>query len=171
MYFPDLSPCRYYGLSVGWLEKDHAFARGTVPDGFLERLLEQCRHPVIRHGGVHLCEFCPTPEEARAACVRELPNGERVVLGSGVIRVHPRQGLAFVAPTLVFHYIQTHGYLPPETFVEAVMEDNTENAETAAARYRHGARHLSRMLLGLVWLRAIDKTSDPKSKSRDPNER
>jgi len=147
MYFADLSPCRYYGLSVGWLEKGHRFARGQVPARFLEPLLERCRHPEIRHRGAHFCEFCPTLEEAHAARVRELPDGDRVLLGSGLIRVHPRHGLAFVAPTLIWHYIQAHGYLPPGGFIEAVMEDNPENAETAAARNRHGVHYLSRMLL------------------------
>ena len=35
------------------------------------------------------------------------------LLGSGAIRVHPRTGLAYVAPTLIYHYIEAHHYLPP----------------------------------------------------------
>ena len=164
MYFADLSPCRYYGLSVGWLQKGHDFARGAVPSCFLERLLERCRRPAIRHRDAHCCEFCPSLEDAQAACIGELANGERVSLGSGVIRVNPRQGLAFVAPTLVYHYIQAHRYLPPEGFIQAVMEDNPENAETVAARYRHGARCLSRMAMGWLWMKAMQKPqTDRKS--------
>jgi hypothetical protein len=170
MYFADLSPCRYYGLSVGWLEKGHDFTRGAVPSGFLERLLERCRHPAIRHRGAHLCEFCPSLEHAQAACVRELANGERVFVGSGFIRVHPKQGLAFVAPTLVFHYVQDHGYLPPQTFIEAVMQDNRENAETAAARYRHGLRHLPNLVMGFVRMAAMRKPQPRNPKSQDSDD-
>jgi hypothetical protein len=160
MYFADLSPCRYYGLSVGWLEKGHDFPRGTVLPGrgdrsrFLERLLERCRHPAIRRGGAHWCEFCPSLEVAQAACTRETSDGEPVWIGSGAIRVNPRRGISFVAPLLVYHYIQAHGYLPPEGFIEAVMEDNPENAETVAERNRWGAYHLSRVALGWLWSRA-----------------
>ncbi len=167
MYFADLSPCRYYGLSVGWLEKGHDFPRGTVSDAFLKRLLERCRRPTIRHRGPHCCDFCPSLQEARAACVQELPDGQRVSLGSGVIRVNPRHGVAFVAPTLVYHYIQAHQYLPPQGFIEAVIEDHPENAETVAERYRTGAQYLSRMALGWMTMTAMKRSPGPRSKSPD----
>jgi hypothetical protein len=157
MYFADLSPCRYYGLSVGWLEKGHDFVRGAVPSGFLDRLLERCRQPEIRHRGAHFCEFCPTLEDAHAALIRELPGGERVRLGSGAIRVHPKVGLAFVAPTLIYHYVEAHGYLPSEGFIEAVMQDNPENAETRAERYRFGATILSRIAMDFLEVRERHK--------------
>jgi DNA gyrase inhibitor GyrI len=59
-------------------------------------------------------------------------------------------GLAFVAPTLIYHYVEAHGYFPPEAFIEAVMQDNPENAETAAERYRFGATILSRIALDFL---------------------
>jgi len=54
MYFADLSPCSYNipepkGLSVGWLDKTHDFARGEVPTGFIEPLVELCKCPVVQH--------------------------------------------------------------------------------------------------------------------------
>ncbi len=170
MYFADLSPCEYYGLSVGWLAKGHDFPRGALPSGFLERLLERCRHPAIRHCGGHLCEFCPSLEHARAAGDVELANGERVFVGSGFIRVHPKQGIAFVAPTLVFHYVKDHGYLPPARFIEAVMQDNPENAETAAERHRHGLRYLPNLLMGFVRMAAIRRSQLRNSKILDPDD-
>jgi hypothetical protein len=170
MYFADLSPCRYCGLSVGWLEKGHDFPRGAVPSSFLERLLERCRNPDIRHGGAHFCEFCPSLEHAQAACNLELPNGERVFIGSGIIRVHPRQGIAFVAPTLVFHYVREHRYLPPARFIEAVMQDNPENAETAAARYRHGLQYLPTLIFGFARMAAIRKSQLRNLESLDSDD-
>ena len=169
MYFVDLSACRYYGLSVGWLEKGHDFARGAVPDGFVDRLLERCRRPDIWHRGGHSCEFCPSLVHARRAWVRELAGGERVLLGSGIIRVNPRQGLAFVAPTLIVHYVEAHRYLPPPGFIEAVMQDNPENAETAAARYRHGAQFFGRMALGWLWMTAMRKRPQSPPEPEDPH--
>jgi hypothetical protein len=175
MYFPDLSPCEYYGLSVGWLEKGHDFPRGEVLPGrgnrsrFLERLLERCRNPTIRRGGIHWCEFCPSPKEAQAASIQETSDGDRVSLGSGVIRVNPRRGIAFVAPALIYHYIQAHRYLPPASFIEAVMEDNPENAETVAERNRWGAYHLSRVAFGWLWSMATrdSRNAGPKDEKRN----
>jgi hypothetical protein len=170
MYFADLSPCEYYGLSVGWLEKGHDFPQGAVPSGFLERLLERCRNPAIRHCGGHLCEFCPSLKHAQAASNLQLPRGERVWLGSGFIQVHPRQGVAFVAPTLVFHYVRDHGYLPPARFIEATMQNNPENAETAAERYRHGLRYLPTLILGFARMAAIRKSQFRNSEFQDSDD-
>jgi hypothetical protein len=125
MYFADLTPCSYnipepQGLSVGWLDKSHDFPRGVVPDGFVERLLELCKAPAVRHRGFHVCELCdfeydPTFELQRAAGA----------LSSVVIRVTGSDEQVYYSPAMICHYIAKHGYRPPEDFVRAVMEINS----------------------------------------------
>ena len=126
MYFADLTPCIYggirepQGISVGWLDKSHAFERGAVPAGFVERLAALCKTPAITHRGFHVCELCnfgPDPDfhQARAAGA----------LSSSVIRVPGLDGRIYFSPTMILHYITRHDYKPPEDFIRSVMAANT----------------------------------------------
>jgi hypothetical protein len=42
--------------------------------------------------------------------------------GNGEIRVRAANGITYVAPVLVLHYVVEHGYLPPQEFIEAVID-------------------------------------------------
>lgn len=121
MYYADLTPFDYNscytGLSVGWLDAVHPFPTGTVAAGFLDALFA-----VIASGdftrcaaaGVHLCELC----ESRQAVYER--NGQEIVVGDAEIAV-PQEGIEYVAPTLIYHYVEAHHYLPPEPFVQGVL--------------------------------------------------
>jgi hypothetical protein len=41
--------------------------------------------------------------------------------GNGEIRVFGANGITYVAPVLVVHYIAVHDYLPPKEFVDTVV--------------------------------------------------
>jgi hypothetical protein len=96
--------------AVGWLCSDHPFTRGSVPAEFLARLREFVRlagdsakalyFPAF--GGFHTCELCGEFHDIRNLGV---PAGE----------------VLYVAPGMVAHYIEQHGYAPPADFVDAVM--------------------------------------------------
>jgi hypothetical protein len=43
-------------------------------------------------------------------------------MGNGEIRVTSAAGITYVAPVLVLHYVVAHGYLPPQEFIDAVIE-------------------------------------------------
>jgi len=43
------------------------------------------------------------------------------MLGSAEVRVQGVDGTVFLAPDLVFHYVTEHGYLPPPSFLEALV--------------------------------------------------
>lgn len=66
--------------------------------------------------GLHDCEFCHT---ARASGVLLFP-----CLKSGTI---------FISPAMIAHYIETHSYLPPQTYINAVLcgpkHDSSEYAD------------------------------------------
>jgi hypothetical protein len=42
-------------------------------------------------------------------------------LGDAEVRVTGRDGKVYAAPNLLYHYIEKHGYKPPDEFVEALM--------------------------------------------------
>ncbi len=48
-----------------------------------------------------------------------IPAGWRVLVGSGGVRV--LRPLVYVAPELIVHYIEAHGYRPPDEFIQAVL--------------------------------------------------
>jgi hypothetical protein len=135
-YFDDLAPCTYLGpsrgcaLAVGWLEAGHDYAHGRVePDivAALARLFEHAWEPVTTHGW-HDCSLCARqPEDG--PITREIA-GQRELLGVKNLLV-PFRGVIYAAPSLIIHYIEAHGYRPPDAFVEALGA-----IDPTAAHYR-----------------------------------
>jgi hypothetical protein len=60
--------------------------------------------------------------------VNTSPGGIRVLdplpgtTGNSEIRVAAANGITYVAPVLVLHYVIAHGYLPPQEFIDAVID-------------------------------------------------
>lgn len=108
----DLSPCSYLPcdaidvvLSVGWLEKGREYPTGPIATDVYQRLKTFCDNPwqLFVTCGFHRCTLCQF-EGAR---------------GSANVFV-PGDGVVFVCPELILHYISVHWYLPPDEFCEAV---------------------------------------------------
>jgi hypothetical protein len=136
MYFPDLSRYEYArgpgpgdpgialrtypeARNIGWLDDAYPIpSDGPEPDGaYLDTLFEHCRYPVHLTGGHHTCQFCAWPW-VKPMIVRR--NGRRVRLGNGEVLVVGTSGEAFLAPTMIYHYVTEHGYRPPAEFVAAL---------------------------------------------------
>jgi hypothetical protein len=128
MYFPDLTPYQYGRTeprpnvqNVGWLCAAQPFRRGDPDERFVNALEQLVLSPMNLYRGSHLCEFCSSPP------AKTFPNGLRTIeplpgtMGNGEIRVAAADGITYVAPVLVFHYVVAHNYLPPQEFVDAVM--------------------------------------------------
>jgi len=111
MYFADLTSYEYLKrnepatLNVGWLDAEHEFSKGKVPDTVIEHLKLLAKKPTNQTRGFHLCPFC-----------------EIGATSSAEIRVNGRNGKLYAAPVLICHYIEAHNYQPPQEFIEAVME-------------------------------------------------
>lgn len=128
MYFKDLTPYTYLGnapdpsvLTVGWLDGEHDFPRGQIPQHLLKRILALCFKPVNQTRGFHQSPFMNFntfgyPVEYK---------GKEMLLGSAEIRVTEKSGKSYAAPNLIYHYIKDCGYLPPEDFIQALgsMDD------------------------------------------------
>jgi hypothetical protein len=134
-WFADLSPYSYLPVdrnqpflagerertvNVGWLSPLHRYRTGRPPEGLLPALTQFALNgKTAQTRGFHRCSlgFCivrprmgvlfPTPE-------RDL------LLGSAEIRV--RGARVFAAPDLVLHYVASHRYLPPDEFVDTVLQ-------------------------------------------------
>jgi hypothetical protein len=120
-YMPDTLPDGVTALNVGWLEGTNEFRRGDTPDGFLGALLALIReHPAAKTRGWHACSL-PHPE-GRLPYPHTVEGDEGAIrLGAAEVRVVSETGDVLAAPDLVYHYVNDHGYLPPDAFVEAVM--------------------------------------------------
>jgi hypothetical protein len=128
VFFADLTPYEYgyelprsHVLNVGWLARGHAFAVGPVPETFVNALRRLTRSPENHYRGYHACEFCPEPPLVVDADGRRVIGPPGDSMGNGEIRVAGSEGIVYVAPVLVAHYIEAHHYRPPDEFVRAVM--------------------------------------------------
>lgn len=159
-YFADLSIYTYHGSEfyrpgtecVGWLEYGYEFEKETPSESLLDLMWEYCKISVAQLRGIHECQFCPPGDWFHVE-----RKGERLLLGTSEIRVFGRDGLIYAAPTLIYHYIATHHYKPPEEFLLALKEGpNPQSAE-----------YFGRLeALNLSWA----KTSSPTVLTRIPRQ-
>jgi hypothetical protein len=127
-YFADLTPYTFGpddgwtgDLNIGWLAANRPYAHGSPPEGFLTALITCAARPVRLYRGIHTCELCGATD------LQFDLEGREVHVGNGELRVRDANGQAYTAPTLVVHYVEAHGYLPPPAFIDAVMRWSKDN--------------------------------------------
>jgi hypothetical protein len=128
LFFADLTPYEYGReeprsnvLNVGWLSREHSFPTGGVSDAFINVLRRLVASPVNLYRGYHICEFCPEPSEFLGPTGLRMIDPPKDTMGNGEIRVVGSNGLVYVAPALVAHYVEAHNYSPPAEFIRAVL--------------------------------------------------
>jgi hypothetical protein len=97
--------------AVGWLNALHPYQRGKIDLKFVERLRLFCggafkTKKTLRwfsFCGRHECEFCGAASGSQNCGL-------------------PWQGLFYVFPELIVHYVEVHSYLPPQEFIAATMQ-------------------------------------------------
>jgi len=138
MFFEDLAPYQYLcdepgrppDLSVGWLDFAHPFTTGPVPAGLVSRLKEFCQLGTRNQmRGYHYCQFC---DEEPVVPPRR-PGQRAEPLGTAEIWVLGLDGIMYAAPDLIIHYIERHGYRPPDAFIAAVLRGEPAPLPTASA--------------------------------------
>lgn len=136
MYFEDGSSYRFLdpseaddgtvpAVNVGWLGAGHAFNKGSTPAGFLDKLFSTCSRPVNRTRGFHTCEFCNSSLQVGGRVTAE-QDGLVLRLGSAEIRVRSSDGVVFASPDMIYHYVNAHDYLPPMSFIKAVLQGDED---------------------------------------------
>jgi hypothetical protein len=113
-WFDDLTACNYFGeplatslRAVGWLERGRKFSTGPADATVYAKLLELRENP-WQPGvpmGPHECDLCAYRAEA---------------IGTANLFI-PGNGLVYVCPDLIVHYMNAHHYSPPAEFCEAVL--------------------------------------------------
>ncbi len=121
-YYPDLSPCDYFDLTstdptrllaVGWLEVGHDVPQGIAPPDARRRLASLVRNiwsPMIYMGG-HSCSLCLGVSVRHA--IDDVPS-------SYANMFVPAEDCVFASPELILHYVEAHGYAPPDQFWTAI---------------------------------------------------
>src|SRR5690606_7727103 len=171
-YFADLSPYKSKAfpmlpqfdevLTVGWLQEGHEYPKGEVGDetiAKLNALLESPKTHVLRGKGFHECDLC-TIEQRVYPSYKE----REIALGSAELWVPAPDGVIYAAPTLIIHYIEDHGYRPPDEFIEAVKAfdlnsdwDGNAVVQSLVEKYRAASEpSISKPTLNLIVLRTAD---------------
>ena len=114
-YYKDLSPCLYFDRSpyvygfkklyaIGWIDKGKPYNKGSVSPEFLMKIKSFIDNPHVGmpYMGFHRCFLCST----------FLGDDELFIVGKNKI---------YVCPDSIDHYIEKHEYLPPQEFIDAVM--------------------------------------------------
>ena len=125
-WYADLSPCNYFGKkyskvfrAVGWLDEEQNFEKGNVSNAFFTKMCRLASKPlpVFITAGFHACPFC---KFTQALTAQEYDGF--FVKGVSQLNVFvPGNGYLFVSPESITHYIDAHGYFPPQEFQDAVM--------------------------------------------------
>ena len=142
MWYADLSPCTSFPpfegnlLAVGWLERRREYRRRQGPpthslQSVWESLKLMSKDPwtPVAFGGSHGCDLCCFEAEAR-----------------GISNIFiPGDGVVYVCPGLIAHYMNVHEYEPPEVFCRAVLDcppmgtmDYLKAIRAGGLRYRNG---------------------------------
>lgn len=123
-FFPDLDPCTYFGpcdgrlLAVGWLEREQSFATGAVPPAFVAALtqLTATAWQPFAMAGSHACSLCPADRPTPPVTFGD------VSIWPGMPNLFvPDTDCAYVAPSLIVHYVEAHAYAPPAVFQRALL--------------------------------------------------
>jgi hypothetical protein len=122
--FKDLDPLTYFGKwqeslrAVGWIDSRSDYPQGMTTEEVFLALVRLCAdpwQPVVSAGRQRcsLCRYSGGPAEVSYG-------GMTVRLGTANVFV-PAEQYVLVAPTMVVHYIDAHGYTPPEVFQRSVL--------------------------------------------------
>ena len=143
MFFEDLSNYSYYlkqplndVKNVGWLAANQSFSAGKPLTDFLLKLekiiasQDLVNVHVNQIRGVHPCSLS-------SSCKGIVIGGGKIGLGSSEIWIPSAADgkQYFASPSLIFHYIRDHNYIPPEEFIEAVEKMRLDTPFKAQDKY------------------------------------
>ncbi len=107
-------------LAVGWLERGHPYVRGTLGNDVFNRLMDLATDPWQPGGAIaagrHRCDLCLFTGGPGVVSTRD----RTVQIGQLNLFI-PGEGVTYVAPSTVVHYMDAHEYLPPDAFQRAVL--------------------------------------------------
>jgi hypothetical protein len=131
-------------LNVGWLDIGHRPTTGTASAEFTKKLKELIFldmknkddrrsgvfndaqavkvHVMHMRGSPHQCPYCSKEISLEPEQVQTYQGSRKMVLGLNELSIPSKDGKFFyAAPTLIYHYVAEHDYLPPQGFIDAVL--------------------------------------------------
>lgn len=139
-FYEDLSEYSYLPdqpkmINIGWLARGVEFPVGDIEPAICVKLLVLADEPANLMRGFHGCDFCDL--DLIAPVEAPVPRGH-VWLGNGELHITGQDGTIYAAPTLIVHYMDAHGYKPPEVFLDALggPTDQLESATRNDAEIR-----------------------------------
>jgi hypothetical protein len=135
-------------LAVGWLQPDKSFSTGPASKEFFTKLCQLTQNDIWvpwASGGVHFCEFCRFTGGNGAF---HYTGGSGVfefegysVAGCCTSEIYiPGDNAIYMSPMSILHYMDCHGYCPPEEYVNAVMQcPPMRSIEYFKAMFRSGS--------------------------------
>lgn len=161
MTFNDLSTYRSYMeteypevRNVGWLGEGIQFTQENPRADLLEKL----HKAILRQGsidlrvnrvrGIHPCEICGADwiqigtqyegeriMRSQMATVEKFDSKTEELLGMYELWIPDPKGGYLCAPSLIYHYINTHSYAPPREFWDALESLNLETPYVAQSEF------------------------------------
>jgi hypothetical protein len=102
-------------MAIGWIEHSKSYPVGEVDASLISKVnllradfRKAFPHEVFR--GLHRCSLCVAARHTEAT-----------LEDSHINLFIPLGGFVFVAPGRIDHHMEVHRYLPPESFIGAVM--------------------------------------------------
>lgn len=134
MFYPDMSPYRERNviypkvLNVGWLDSIHEYPKGIVSNKLCKKLkqltllenYQTSRSALVIHTNhvryIYSCPLCHSD-----IALYDKKRNEIMMLGINQIQIpSANKDYLFCAPSLIYHFITEHDYLPPYDFLEAI---------------------------------------------------
>jgi hypothetical protein len=107
MYFEDLhietNSSEVKLIKIAWLEKGFSYNKRKVSEDLIRKLKEIGTK--LHSKGWHTCPFCKNAKSS----------------SQFIIPVPGKKKAFYDAPHMIIHYIEEHGYCPPQEFIDAVL--------------------------------------------------
>jgi hypothetical protein len=145
----EFSPDSHRVKAIGWLGEANPIPTGPVEPRAIERLFALITQPPYESRatllGFHACTLCPDAHERTATLVSWrrrgiLRLGKRwtAEVGGSELFV-PGIDCVYVAPSMIIHYVLTHGYRPPTIFLRALLQTPSDPDAYCRALRANGA--------------------------------
>jgi len=111
MYFKDLFEEKgtydVIKVKIGWLDPIAPYQSGECPKEVVEKLKQL--KPVIHTKGWHDCPYCQNATSSKQYLIEVPGRGKNIM---------------YDIPEMIIHYIEEHEYLPPQEFIDTIINLN-----------------------------------------------
>ena len=112
-------------LNIGWIDREISYPTGKFSSELTEKIKRliinsetSSFQPIVwRSRGQDRCPIC----DLRDLVLKDEMNVEMLGSSELLIPSNLKNNLYFISPSLIYHFILQHNYLPPYQFIDSVM--------------------------------------------------